>query len=249
MKRLSLILISVLFSAYGFGQKTEATKNFNLGNKYFKQKDFNKAIEHYSLSLNMVPYADSYFKRALSYLNLHDTCNCCKDLKMAYMYDNQDAEKMYNKNCVVHDTVFETADSTKDEFPGYFYSVITRFIDDTSKMFVICFDKQNKEIESIYNIPPEFPGGDEARIRFLQKNIIYPQEAREYGIHGTVYAKFIVTKNGLIKNIEIIKSVGGGCDEELIRTLKLMPRWKPGTRKDKPIDVPFFMSFKFTLSG
>ncbi|HOW32350.1 MAG TPA: energy transducer TonB [Bacteroidales bacterium] len=248
MKRITFILSSVVISLYCFGQNAEATKSYNQGNKYFKQKDFNTAIECYSLSLIKGPNADAYLKRALSYLNLHDTCSYCKDLKLAYMYDNQDAEKMYNKNCVLHDTVFETTDSIKEEFPGYYYSVVTRF-KDTAITHVTCFDKQNKEIESIYNIPPEFPGGDEARIRFLQKNIIYPQEARVYGIHGTVYAKFIVTKNGLIKNIEIIKSVGGGCDEEFIRILKLMPRWKPGTSKGKPIDVPFFMSLKFSLSG
>ncbi len=247
MKQITFILISFLICDYCFGQNTEAAKNYNLGNKYFKQKDFNKAIEYYTTSVDKCPDADTYFKRALSYLNIQDTCNYCKDLKLAYMYDKKDAEKKYDKICVIHDTIFEIADSIKEEFPGCRYFVITRYRD-RDEEFINHFDKQNEKIESVYNTPPEFPGGDEARIKFLAQNLKYPQLAKEYGISGTVYGRFFISKNGSISKIVVIRGIGGGCDEEFVRLIKLMPRWKPATRKGIPIEVEFKMTLRFTLS-
>ena len=94
---------------------------------------------------------------------------------------------------------------------------------------------------------PEYPGGDAARLSFLRSNIKYPQTAREIGIQGTVYLEFIVEKDGSITHVEILRGIGGGCDEEAVRVTKMMPKWKPGKQRGKEVRVSFKMPIKFTL--
>lgn len=67
---------------------------------------------------------------------------------------------------------------------------------------------------------PQFPGGENAMLKYLSNNIKYPVDAREAAITGIVYLSFIVDKEGEIKNIEILKGIGGGCEEEAMRVIK-----------------------------
>ncbi len=105
------------------------------------------------------------------------------------------------------------------------------------------------EIFTVVEESPAYPGGDEARIRFLQENIQYPQMARESGIQGTVYVTFVVEKNGNVTDVRVLRGIGGGCDEEAIRVIKAMPKWNPGKQRGKPVRVQFNMPIKFTLAG
>jgi len=105
------------------------------------------------------------------------------------------------------------------------------------------------EIFTVVEESPSFPGGDEARIRFLTDNIKYPQIARESSIQGTVYVTFVVEKNGNVTDVRILRGIGGGCDEEAVRVIKAMPRWNPGKQRGKPVRVQFNMPIKFTLAG
>ena len=94
---------------------------------------------------------------------------------------------------------------------------------------------------------PVFPGGDDSLKAFLARNLNYPLMARQNGIQGTVYVSFIVKKNGLVTDIRILRGIGGGCDEETLRAIALMPRWKPGKQNGKNADVQFNLPVKFTL--
>lgn len=105
------------------------------------------------------------------------------------------------------------------------------------------------EIFTVVEESPSYPGGDEARIRFLQQNIQYPQMARESGIQGTVYVTFVVEKNGAVTDVRVLRGIGGGCDEEAVRVIKAMPKWNPGKQRGKPVRVQFNMPIKFTLAG
>lgn len=106
-----------------------------------------------------------------------------------------------------------------------------------------------QEIFTVVEESPSFPGGDEARIRFLQENIDYPQMARESGIQGTVYVTFVVEPNGSVSGVRVLRGIGGGCDEEAVRVIKKMPKWNPGKQRGKPVRVQFNMPIKFTLQG
>lgn len=95
---------------------------------------------------------------------------------------------------------------------------------------------------------PSYPGGDEARIRYLQENLKYPQMARESGIQGRVFVTFVVEKDGSITDVKILRGIGGGCDEEAIRVIQNMPRWNSGKQRGKPVRVQFNMPILFKLN-
>jgi protein TonB len=105
------------------------------------------------------------------------------------------------------------------------------------------------EIFTVVEAMPSFPGGDAARMKFLQDNIKYPQMARESGIQGTVYVTFVVEPNGSVSDVRVLRGIGGGCDEEAVRVIQSMPRWEPGKQRGKPVRVQFNMPIKFTLQG
>lgn len=102
----------------------------------------------------------------------------------------------------------------------------------------------------IYNIietMPQFPGGEEKLLKFIAQKIKYPREARRKNITGRVIANFYIDKLGKACNVKIIKGIGGGCDEELIRVLNLMPNWTPGKQDGVPVNVNYNLPVNFSL--
>ena len=95
---------------------------------------------------------------------------------------------------------------------------------------------------------PEFPGGIEEMTKFLQKNLVYPPSAQENGISGKVYIQFVVDKSGKISNVKVMRSLGGGCDEEAVRVVRKMPPWTSGKQNGKAVSVWFTLPINFMLS-
>jgi periplasmic protein TonB len=95
---------------------------------------------------------------------------------------------------------------------------------------------------------PSFPGGEEARIRYLQENLRYPQMAREAGIQGTVFVTFVVERDGSVTDVRVLRGIGGGCDEEAVRVVRNMPRWNPGRQRGQAVRVQFNMPIRFVLN-
>jgi len=111
-------------------------------------------------------------------------------------------------------------------------------------------DTVPKEIFTVLEPMPEFPGGEEARTRFLIENTQYPIEAKEEGLHGQVLLGFIVEPDGKITNIEVRESSGHTIlDEEAIRVVKLMPKWNPGKVRGRAVRVQFQIPITFTLKN
>ncbi len=94
---------------------------------------------------------------------------------------------------------------------------------------------------------PEFPGGEEALIRYVQKNIIFPSDLIRREISGTVYVGFIVDKNGHVSNIKILKGIDNAPELSLeaIRVLEKSPVWKPGLQGGKPVAVAYTLPVTF----
>ncbi len=95
---------------------------------------------------------------------------------------------------------------------------------------------------------PSFPGGEEARRRYLEENLRYPTMAREAGIQGTVFLTFVVEPDGSITNVRVLRGIGGGCDEAAVRAVENMPRWEPGRQRGQPVRVQFNMPVRFILN-
>lgn len=97
--------------------------------------------------------------------------------------------------------------------------------------------------------PPQFPGGDNEFVHFLQRNISYPELERDNDIQGKVHVRFIVTETGAIDSVVVVKGVSPGLDNEAVRIIKMMPRFTPGTYAGKPIRVYFNMPIVFKLDS
>jgi periplasmic protein TonB len=110
-------------------------------------------------------------------------------------------------------------------------------------------EAQETEIFTVVEDQPGYPGGEEARLKYLSENTKYPQMARESQIQGTVYVTFVVEKDGRVRDVRVLRGIGGGCDEEAIRVIQNMPRWNPGKQRGKPVRVQFNLPIKFTLAG
>ncbi len=108
-----------------------------------------------------------------------------------------------------------------------------------------------ENVDSIHNFVdryPGFPGGNDALHEFLGNNLDYPEDARRIGIEGKVYVTFVVDELGNVVNVKVPRPIGGGCDEEAIRVVEMMPRWEPGLLKGKPVKVTYQLPIIFRLN-
>lgn len=100
------------------------------------------------------------------------------------------------------------------------------------------------EIVTFVEQMPTFNG---ELLSYLAKNIVYPPAAREAGIQGRVGVEFIVNEDGSITDARIVRSIGGGCDEEALRVIKAMPKWKAGRQNGTAVKVRFTQAILFKL--
>jgi protein TonB len=100
---------------------------------------------------------------------------------------------------------------------------------------------------AIFNYVEQMPAPSFDMGAYLNKNIVYPEAAREANIEGRVIVKFVVTEDGSISDVQIVRGIDGGCNEEAVRVVKAMPKWKPGKQNGKPVKVYFTLPISFKL--
>ena len=105
-----------------------------------------------------------------------------------------------------------------------------------------------QEIFQIVEEMPSYPGGERALLEYVAKNIKYPQIARETGIQGRVFVGFVVEPDGSVSNVKILRGIGGGCDEEAMRVIKSLAKWKPGKQRGKAVRVSYQIPVVFKLA-
>lgn len=128
-------------------------------------------------------------------------------------------------------------------------------IDDVDDVFVVV--EQN----------PRFPGCEgisgsrddkencarKKLLEYIYNNLTYPSLAVETGIEGTVVIQFVVNKTGMVEDINLVRGIGGGCDQEAVKVVKNMNtkqlRWTPGKQRNKEVKVKFTLPIKFKLQN
>ena len=95
---------------------------------------------------------------------------------------------------------------------------------------------------------PEFPGGMPALIEFLQTNIKYPKDAIKQEVGGRVMVMFVVETDGSISNVRVARKVFPSLDEEAVRVVKTMPKWKPGKEKGRLVRVNYTLPVVFSIN-
>ena len=95
---------------------------------------------------------------------------------------------------------------------------------------------------------PVFPGGQKALMEFLKSNLVYPKAARDSSIQGRVIVKFTVEKDGTITDVEVARGVHPALDEEAVRVVSMMPKWKPGTQMGDTVRTKFTLPVLFKIN-
>ena len=108
-------------------------------------------------------------------------------------------------------------------------------------------DDSGKEVYTIAETMPEYPGGESELFKFMGNNIIYPEQAKTENIEGKVYVQFMVDSEGNVVDVSILRGIGGGCDEEAMRVVKLMHNWIPGEQDGRKVNVQYNLPINFKL--
>lgn len=108
--------------------------------------------------------------------------------------------------------------------------------------------KDGNEIFDVTEIQPNPPGGMEGWNKYLSENLSYPEQAKSLGIEGTVIVVFEINSDGSISNAEILRGIGGGCDEEALKVVENSPDWTPAMQKDRVVNSRMRLPVRFKLS-
>ena len=124
-------------------------------------------------------------------------------------------------------------------------------VDSTGVKFGETKEEEPLEYAKVFDVVeqmPEFPGGTEALMTFLMKNVRYPEAAYKAGTEGQVIVTFIVEPDGVISNAKVVKKVSDDLDGEAIRLVGSMPKWKPGMQNGKAVRVKYTIPVTFRLA-
>lgn len=105
------------------------------------------------------------------------------------------------------------------------------------------------EDKPVYGVEfmPQYPGGDEALLKFIKDNLHYPKVAAEVGIEGRVTIRFVVNRVGEVTDVTVIRGIDPSCDKEAVRVVKMMPNWTPGRQNGKNVPVYYTLPIVYKL--
>ena len=109
--------------------------------------------------------------------------------------------------------------------------------------------QQEDQIYTIVDVNPEYPGGSKEMFAYIAKNMKYPASAIENEMEGKVFIRFVIDKSGNIVNPEIARGIGGcpECEQEALRIVRAMPKWKPAMVAGEPVKSLFYLPITFHL--
>lgn len=266
MRKQILISLAILLSAIAYCQSGSTDQNFQKGKKAFKSEKYQEALAYLSISIVENPTPQAYHYRSMAFKSLGDSCNSCRDLKTAALFDSKEFQTLFEQQCTNTTIVRTIPAAIKHMYPNVSkLKIVHSTCDPDSLVYGIVGQEQpmteikisfteNGSIDTtdhnIYTIVeemPSFPGGEKARDRFLAEKINYPERARNAGIQGTIYLQFIIDRSGSVKDVKVLRGIGGGCDEEAVRVITMMPKWIPGKQNGKTVNVKFDMPIYFKL--
>lgn len=105
------------------------------------------------------------------------------------------------------------------------------------------------EVFDVVEIQPDPEGGMAGWNKYLATNLQYPVLAREKGIEGTVIVVFEIHTDGSIHNVEILRGIGGGADEEAVRVVQNAPKWIPGKQRGREVITRMRLPIRFKLAS
>lgn len=136
-----------------------------------------------------------------------------------------------------------TKDKSVSNSPQYVPATMDKKV--TEESVKVATDSAKETAFHAIETQASYPGGEKAMKEFINKNKVYPVRAKNANIHGKVYLRFKIAKDGSIQDIRIVRGIANGCDEEAIRILKLMPKWKPAKSGKKSVESEMTVVVEF----
>ena len=206
-----------------FTKDSREIQLYKLGVKYYEEGNFIMADSLYTQVIRKnSSNNNAYYNRALTRFNLDNELGYCKDMFEAAQLKDQEAQLKYDEFCLKYDSIIKADhNSAKEKF---------------------------KRKDTVVNeVIPEFPGGTDEMFKYIAKVTKYPNEAKDKGVSGTVFVKFVINRDGKIEGARILRGVSESCDREALRVINSMPNWKPASLGDKKVAVLFTIPIRFTL--
>ena len=105
----------------------------------------------------------------------------------------------------------------------------------------------NQKVFDTVEQMPEYPGGMQAMIAFLQTNMKYPEDAAKQKVEGRVMVQFVVETDGSVSDVHVAKQVFPSLDAEAVRVVQAMPKWTPGKEKGNVVRVKYNLPIVFRM--
>lgn len=266
MKNILFLLLFLMMITYVGAQTKTSVKAYEKGSKALEKKDYPEAITLLTASIAEHPTANAYFNRAVAYFYLGDSCSFCNDLINAGSMNDRQAEQLYQEKCMYSVLTKTIPDSVLLENPRvnliekrfhkclqdssihYITKYDTEWRPGTiTKPEIVNVDRDTLEVYTVVEQMPEFDKNWKSIYEYIATIIQYPLEARERYIEGSVYVNYIVLADGRVANVNVMKGIGFGCDEEAVRIVQALPRWTPGNQRGKNVAVNMNLKVTFKL--
>ncbi len=122
-------------------------------------------------------------------------------------------------------------------------------LEELAKLSPTYTDAKGKIVFNKAEVEPTFIGGRNALVKYLEDNLVYPQDAKERGLEGAVFVDFIVSADGVVREVVATDATSGEVDQsfrsEAVRVVSSMPKWTPGRQHGKPVDVKYSLPITF----
>ena len=143
------------------------------------------------------------------------------------------------------EVVPDDEDIDEDEDP-----IFTTDVDVDEEIPIMDMPKEEDEATIFVNVAkmPQYPGGIKKMYEFINSKIQYPSVAAESDIQGTVFLKFVVSKNGMVSKVQVVRGVDPTLNREAVRVVRMLPRFIPGEQRGKKVNVWYQLPVKFKLN-
>lgn len=268
MKSISIVFLGVLLNGYvTHGQEniTNSLIYYNQGIDSLNAGNYQSADSLFTLSLNFESSPNTFFNRALARKKLENMEGFCNDIFMATAHEDAEARMLFLKLCTNTDTTFFDSSSAATSKELAFTTKVTAKRKYDSNKDIIVIDAQGNqewsyEVDSaqyklrdslnlVVEQMPSFPGGEQSLFKFLSFNIKYPEKAKFDNVVGVVYITFVISKNGIVKDVKVFRGVNDELDREALRVIGGMPRWFPGIQDGRFVDVQYNLPIRFSLNN
>jgi TonB family protein len=259
MKGLYLAIVLILIPYLGIGQDPKKAEGLvSEGMKHFKAMEYRQAIDYFTQALEIKHDGDVYYQRGMSYYHLEQYDSCCTDLQSAARRANKLAQAYLNDFCNRIDTVYmdkscNVVDKSNHEYmeittTGKYteYKNIQRLNREGKLVHDFCIDRSDT-IYTVVEEKAEYPGGEMALVKYLSENLRFPDYARDHGISGRIFITFIIDKSGYVTDVQLLRGIGGGCDEEAMRVVSSMPKWTPAKINGKPVEIQYTIPINYSV--